>query len=247
MLSFVDIDREHDLAYILLRPELRGRRGAVARSVRAAEDIVLDLDESGHLIGIELLNASARLDVDELETAARDIIAGVTEAAEMLRVEKSNFVRDHANKPDFPAPIAELASGRFWLRSAIEHYVEEKKKPSKFSRQPSSRSHATSPDLEGRFHEMLVNSYWDVGRATGYWAHRFRQKVVRVGGLQAARDWLARKDIPSGLDRVVSMGRPDLALESMVLEDPWNQLFTPAELAIARDRLRQAIARRQSR
>src|SRR3990170_3488380 len=63
-------------------------------------------------------------------------------------------------------------------------------------------SHAMSTDLGRRFHEMLVKSYWDVGRATGYWAHRFRQKVVRVGGLQAARDWLARKDIPSGLDRV---------------------------------------------
>lgn len=130
MLSFVDIDREHDLAYILLRPELRGRQGAVARSVRVADDVVLDLDESGHLIGIELLNASARLDVDELKTATREIIVGVKEAAEMLGVEKSNFVRDYANKPDFPAPIAELASGRFWLRSAIEHYREAKKKPS---------------------------------------------------------------------------------------------------------------------
>ncbi len=130
MLSVVDIDREHDLAYILLRPELRGRRGAVARSVRVAEDIVLDLDESGHLIGIEFLNASARLDVDDLETGSREIIVGVKEAAKMLGVEKSNFVRDYANKPDFPAPIAELASGRFWLRSAIEQYVEAKKKPS---------------------------------------------------------------------------------------------------------------------
>lgn len=129
MLSFVDIDREHDLAYILLRPELRGRRGAVVRSVRVAEDIVLDLDESSHLIGIELLNASSRLDVDALETGTREIIVGVKEAAEMLGVEKSNFVRDYANKPDFPAPIAELASGRFWLRSAIEQYVEAKTKP----------------------------------------------------------------------------------------------------------------------
>jgi uncharacterized protein YuzE len=128
MLSFVDIDREHDLAYILLRPELRDRRGAVARSVRVADDIVLDLDESDHLIGIELLKASARLDVNELTTATREIIVGVKEAAEMLGVEKSNFVRDHASRPDFPAPIAELASGRFWLRSAIEQYAESKKK-----------------------------------------------------------------------------------------------------------------------
>ncbi len=51
---------------------------------------------------------------------------GVKEAAEILGVEKSNFVRDYANKPEFPAPIAELASGRFWLRSDIERYLQKK-------------------------------------------------------------------------------------------------------------------------
>jgi predicted DNA-binding transcriptional regulator AlpA len=86
-------------------------------------------DETNHLIGIELLNASARLDADALETGTREIIVGVKEAAEMLGVEKSNFVRDYANKPDFPAPIAELASGRVWLRSAIDQYLRAKKKP----------------------------------------------------------------------------------------------------------------------
>jgi len=123
MLSVIEIDRDHDLAYILLRPELRGEpRAVVARSTRAAEDVVLDLDEDGQLIGIELLNASARLDLDKLSEGTADLIVGVKEAAEMLGVEKSNFVRDHANKPQFPAPIAELASGRFWLRSDVERY-----------------------------------------------------------------------------------------------------------------------------
>lgn len=103
-----------------------------------------------------------------------------------------------------------------------------------------------STDLEQRFHTRLVNSYSEVGRSTGYWAHRFRQKVLSVGGLQAARDWLARKDHPSGLDRVISVGRPDLALEAIVLEDPWDQLFTPGERAIARRRLEEAIARHRS-
>jgi hypothetical protein len=100
-----------------------------------------------------------------------------------------------------------------------------------------------STGLESRFHEMLLQSYRDVGRTTGYWANRFRQKVIRVGGVQAAKDWLAKKEIPSGLDRVIEVGRPDLALESIVQDEPWNQLFTPAELAIARQRLEAAIAR----
>jgi ATP-dependent helicase HepA len=124
MLSVIEIDRDHDLAYILLRPELRGQPRGVARSTRVAEDIVLDVDENGQLIGIELLNASARLDLDKISEGTADLIVGVKEAAEMLAIEKSNFVRDHANKPQFPVPIAELASGRFWLRSDVQRYSE---------------------------------------------------------------------------------------------------------------------------
>jgi len=123
MLSLIEIDREHDLAYILLQPELRDRAGAVARSMQIGEDIVLDLDSNEQLIGIELLNASTRLDLSKIQEGVSDLIVGVKEAAEMLRVEKSNFVRDYANKPQFPRPIAELASGRLWLRSDIERYV----------------------------------------------------------------------------------------------------------------------------
>lgn len=128
MLSVIEIDRDHDLAYILLRPELRGQPRAVARSTRVAEDIVLDLDEKGQLIGIELLNASTRLDLKKISEGTADLIVGVKEAAEMLGVEKSNFVRDYANKPHFPAPIAELASGRFWLRPDVQRYVQKVRK-----------------------------------------------------------------------------------------------------------------------
>jgi uncharacterized protein YuzE len=126
MLSFIEVDRDHDLAYILLRPELRDRSAVVARSARVADDVVLDLDANGRLIGIELLRASSHLDLDRVAQGPSDLIVGVREAAEMLGVERSNFVRDYANKPDFPAVIAELASGRFWLRPAIERYIEER-------------------------------------------------------------------------------------------------------------------------
>ena len=50
--------------------------------------------------------------------------------------------------------------------------------------------------LEERFHRRLESSYWEVGRATSYWASRFLQKVRRVGGLQAAREWLDPKKTP---------------------------------------------------
>jgi uncharacterized protein YuzE len=126
MLSVIEFDRKHDLAYILIRAELRDKPGAVKESQRVAEDIVLDLDADGQLIGIELLNASSRLDLSKISEGPTELIAGVKEAAAMLGVEKSNFIRDYANKAEFPAPVAELASGRFWLRSDIHRYMRDK-------------------------------------------------------------------------------------------------------------------------
>jgi uncharacterized protein YuzE len=102
MLSVIEIDRDHNLAYILLRPELRGQPRSVARSSRVAEDIVLDLDENGQLIGIELLDASARLDLDNISEGTENLIVGVKEAAEILGIEKSNFVRDTPTNLNFP-------------------------------------------------------------------------------------------------------------------------------------------------
>jgi superfamily II DNA or RNA helicase/uncharacterized protein YuzE len=124
MLSIIEMDREHDVAYILVRPELRNQPRKVAQSLRVGEDVVLDLDQDGQLIGIELLKASTRLDLTDPAADADDLIVGVKEAADMLGVEKSNFVRDFANKQDFPAPLAELASGRFWLRSEVQRYLQ---------------------------------------------------------------------------------------------------------------------------
>lgn len=121
MLSNIKIDRENDLAYILLRP---AESVMVSQSVCVGEDIVLDLDDDGQLVGIELLNASSRLDLQNIDDGTEELLVGVKEAAALFGVEKSNFVRDYANKSRFPRPIAELASGRFWLRGDVERYLQ---------------------------------------------------------------------------------------------------------------------------
>ena len=46
-------------------------------------------------------------------------LMGVTEIREMLGVSRQRvhqIIRDH---PEFPEPVAELASGKVWLRAAI--------------------------------------------------------------------------------------------------------------------------------
>ncbi|NJL90662.1 MAG: hypothetical protein HC916_13405 [Coleofasciculaceae cyanobacterium SM2_1_6] len=97
---------------------------------------------------------------------------------------------------------------------------------------------STHLSLEDRLHEEMIAIYQNVGRETGYWAHRYLQRVRRVGGLQAAKDWLKPTSNPtSGLQRLVEINRLDLSLEALVLQQPWSSLFTSEELSVAQKRL----------
>jgi hypothetical protein len=51
------------------------------------------------------------------------------EAAGFLGVRPSNFVRDWASRPDFPAPVAALSSGRVWLAGDVERYAARRRSP----------------------------------------------------------------------------------------------------------------------
>lgn len=53
---------------------------------------------------------------------------GVDEAANVIGVAKSNFIRDYANDPRFPEPIASLACGRIWLYDDVQGFLEDKRR-----------------------------------------------------------------------------------------------------------------------
>lgn len=94
-------------------------------------------------------------------------------------------------------------------------------------------------DLIAKFHEKALQVYEEGKRATGYRGTRYLQKVRKDGGLKAAKSWLKRRgknDAPTGgFLKLVDFGRLDVSLEAQVIQDPWAQLFTPEELAIARE------------
>ena len=93
-------------------------------------------------------------------------------------------------------------------------------------------------DLEEQLNEEMLAIYRHVGREIGYWASRYLQRVRRVGGLQAAKDWLKPKSAPtSGLQRLAEKNRLDLSVEALVLREPWSTLFTDEELQVARQRI----------
>jgi hypothetical protein len=56
-------------------------------------------------------------------------LVGTRESAELVGVKPSNFVRDWASRPDFPAPVAALSSGRVWLAADIERYADARRAP----------------------------------------------------------------------------------------------------------------------
>lgn len=87
------------------------------------------------------------------------------------------------------------------------------------------------------FTKRALQIYEDANTQIRYPANRFRQKVLRVGGLAAAKDWLKGSKMTEGFKRLIEHDRLDLSLEAVVLETKWSKYFTGEELATARERL----------
>jgi 5-methylcytosine-specific restriction protein A len=87
------------------------------------------------------------------------------------------------------------------------------------------------------FTERALQIYEDARTQIGYVASRFRQKIIRDGGLAAAKHWLRPSKATEGFRRLLDEDCLHLSVEAVALQPPWNALFTPEELATARDRL----------
>ena len=120
----VEADAENDLLYLSLS-ERALENASVKKTTRVGENINLDFDAEGRLLGIEVIGASQVIG-ESIEEVRLDFLVGVKEAAALIGVQRSNFVRDYADKPGFPTPVTELATGRIWLRSQVLKFVEDK-------------------------------------------------------------------------------------------------------------------------
>ncbi len=91
-------------------------------------------------------------------------------------------------------------------------------------------------DLETKFHQEMLRIY-DEAVKLRYHPTRFLQMVEEHGGREAAKRLLAGDTLSSGFVRLFELGRTDLTVESLVLKEPWTQLFTDDELSEAERRL----------
>jgi hypothetical protein len=93
--------------------------------------------------------------------------------------------------------------------------------------------------LEDQFAAKLRASV-EVCHELGYHPTRFTQMLDSIGARATAAKLVVNGDMQTGFKELVSRGRPELTMESIMLQPEFTGLFTAAELAAARWRLEQA-------
>lgn len=119
-------------------------------------------------------------------------LVGAREAAAIVGVRPPNFVRDWSMRPDFPAPVDKLASGRVWDRTAVQRYVREHGPRRGVALQALSLSTAVAEHLPTVKRRLV---------------RRFRPERIVLFGSQATGKAHAESDLdllivmPNGVDR----------------------------------------------
>lgn len=108
-------------------------RGRPERSLAVRPGVRLALDREGRLLGVRV-DRSCLPEGAAARPRTYEPLVGVKEAAEIAGTSRPNFLRDLAARPDFPRPVAELASGRVWRLSDVLDYVQERRRA---ARQPA--------------------------------------------------------------------------------------------------------------
>ena len=98
------------------------------------------------------------------------------------------------------------------------------------------------PDFTMTLEEEFTARLWDACRTTrslGYVPIIFERMLREHKGLRTAKKLIASGEIQDGFKKVVRLNRPDLTMESIMLESKFRDLFTKEELAAADWRLKQ--------
>jgi hypothetical protein len=89
--------------------------------------------------------------------------------------------------------------------------------------------------FQKRLEEAARAAKKDVNYYPGYFWEMLREH----GGVRTAQLLLEKKKVSEGFVKLWLTERPDLTVESIILEPEWHELFTDAERQIARRRLKE--------
>lgn len=99
--------------------------------------------------------------------------------------------------------------------------------------------------LEARFETTMRDIYWRASSECRYRPAFFLRMVGEHGGVGAARAMISGT-ASEGFAKLRDLGRLDLSVETLVLQERWRVLFTDEERALARQRLDGAQAARSA-
>jgi len=88
--------------------------------------------------------------------------------------------------------------------------------------------------FEGRLRNTILES-----AALGYYPSRFEQMLKNSAGTSVAKKLVASGDLQYGLKELKKLGRQDLTMESIMMEEEFRPLFSKGELEAAKWRLEQ--------
>jgi uncharacterized protein YuzE len=165
----IERDLTYNLLYIAFRNKLE--KGEVAKTKELMPGVYVDFDSDGYLIGIEIINTKRVLGVSAGDLRLSGELLGVKEAAELAGKDRANFLRDLASRPDFPKPVAHLASGQLWLSTDVARYLSEHSSGS------NSRSGATVEKDAAREKQIpkLPYSGWEGREGQHYRDYRYEE------------------------------------------------------------------------
>lgn len=121
---YIERDTKFDQLYINFSDTVG--EGVVAKTTEVFPGVYFDIDSGGKLVGIDVTNAQEVTGIAVADLSFSGELVGVKEAAALVGKDKANFLRDLASRPDFPKPVARLASGQLWLSKDIERYISER-------------------------------------------------------------------------------------------------------------------------
>lgn len=93
--------------------------------------------------------------------------------------------------------------------------------------------------IENKFNEDMKNIYFSAKRDIGYTAIRFMQLVSQKGGLQAAKQLVAKEGGTYGFEVLWENKRLDLSVEALVLKPEYESLFSDDEKQLYNERLKE--------
>ena len=91
-------------------------------------------------------------------------------------------------------------------------------------------------NLKDEFHRAMLNIY-RAAAELGYRPTYFLRMVRQQGGVAAAKRLLSGPVAQSGLTTLWELGRLDISMEALVVQERWQPLFSDAERQAARHRL----------